>query len=131
MLVTYVQAHFYISLGIIDDTFRAGEDIFGNNCPGDIFLQQDVRTGLSEFTSANQYGAAFGLDSRARAVFAAPLDKRAIAEADGSGACYFCDLVARAPEGAIYETNAAGICFFDFYHCRVRPVKRDEFTIGD
>ena len=131
MLVTYVQAHFYISLGIICDTFGAGEDIVGNYCPGDVLLQQDVRTVLPEFTSANQYGAAFGLYSRTGAVFAAPLDKRAITEADGSGTCYFCDLVAWAPECAIYETNAAGICFFDFYHCRIRPVKRDKFTIGD
>lgn len=131
MLVTDVHAHFYVSLGLICNTFRAGEYILGNNCPGDILLQQDVRFGLPEFTSSNQYGAAFGLDSRAGAVFAAPLDKRAIAEADGAGACYFCDLVAWAPECAIYKTNAAGICFFDFYHCRVGAVKGNKFAIGD
>ena len=98
VLVTDVQAHFYISLGVICDTFRAGEDILGNYCSGDVLLQQDVRAVLSEFTSTNQHGAAFHLDCRARAVFAAPLDERTITEADGSGSCYFCDLIARAPK---------------------------------
>ena len=131
MLVTDIQAHLYVSPGVICDTLWACEDILGDYCPGDILLEQDLGSVLPEFTSSNQHGAAIGLYSRARAVFAAPLDKSAVTEADGPVAFYLCDLIAWAPECAIYKTNAAGICFFDTYHCRVRSVKRDEFTIGD
>ena len=66
--------------------FRSGENILGNYCPADIFLQQDVRPILAKFTSAYQHAAALYLYRMAITFFAAPLDKRAVTETDGPAA---------------------------------------------
>ena len=90
-----------------------------------------MRPVLSEFTSSNENGSALGVDGRALALPAAPLHECAVTEADGPSAGEFCNLIARPPERAVAEANAARVRGRDFNHRRVGSVKRDELAVCD
>ena len=130
-LIAQVIAQIDFAFAEIINTGFARQNVIGDHGSAHAFTQFDLGFVFLEFTTADQNGAARGLDRMATFLFLVPLHEGAVAEADGPFTRHFGNLIARTPEGAIHETDRSGVGFADADHGRIWSMERNEFAVGN
>ena len=130
-LIARVICDYSSALAAIINPSGAGDDIIGNDGPPNRFAELDLWFLFPKFATTHQQRPTVGLQSMAAFLFVVPLHKRAVAESHGALPGDFSNLIARAPKRAVHKPHTAGIRSLYAHHGGVRPVERDEFTVGD
>src|SRR5438874_757028 len=107
--LTGIVSYLHAPSAVVRDPRGAGDHVITDHGAADRFAELDLRLVLAELAAADQDRAAFDLQGVPALAVVIPLDEGAVAEADGAGAGDARDLVARSPERAVDEANAAGV----------------------
>src|SRR5947207_20295 len=121
--LTGIVSYLHAPSAVVRDPRGAGDHVITDHGAADRFAELDLRLVLAELAAADQDGAAFDLQGVPAFAVVIPLDEGAVTEADGALAGDSGDLVARTPEGAVDETDAAGVGGRYGDHRRVRSVE--------
>ena len=122
-LIARVVAQNDVAPGLVRHAQFALDDIVRDYGPLHARAQRNLRLVFLEFAPAYDQIPTLDLKRVPAFLVAIPLHERAITESDRAIAGDPADLIARPPEGAVAEANAARVVRADANHRRVRAVK--------